>query len=283
MGKKGIRWAALCFALSLIMSCADAQAARSARIQRVFLIVFENTDAQDALAQPFFRRLAQSGAYLAGFHGLTHPSQPNYIGLIAGSMLGVADNANHDLEGDHLGDLVDRAGKTWKVYAEDYPGQCFLGARSGNYVRKHVPFLSFKNIQNDPVRCAQIVDAQELHTDLKRRSLPDFSLYIPNNLNNAHDRGIAVADQWFEKAFGPLLGNRAFMEGTLFIVTFDEGARSPTNDVYTVFLGDSAAAGAVSNVNYNHYNLLKTIESILGLSSLGREDSKAAPITGIWN
>jgi hypothetical protein len=40
--------------------------------------------------------------------------------------------------------------------------------------------------------------------------------------------------------------------------------------------------GAVSDTRYDHYDLLRTIEALLGLGTLGRHDATASPITGIW-
>src|SRR5438046_395000 len=43
-------------------------------------------------------------------------------------------------------------------------------------------------------------------------SLPDYSLYIPDQRNDGHDTGPAFADRWMAQAFGPLLKNDAFMK-----------------------------------------------------------------------
>lgn len=287
------RWAALGAAVFLFSACdpstecprADrAVAERVPRAERVFLVVLENTDASDALAQPFLGELARRGAYLRDFRALTHPSQPNYIGLVAGDRLGVNDNdSNLRLDGPHLGDLLERGGKDWKVYAEGYPGNgCFLGESNGAYVRRHVPFLAFRNVQNDPSRCARVVPAARLAEDAAAGAVPELSLYIPDNNGNGHDTGVAHADAWARATLGPLLDDPGFMDGTLFIVTFDEAARDPANRVYTVLLGDTVSPGASQDSCQDHYGLLRTVEESLGLGTLGRQDERAAPITGIW-
>ena len=51
---------------------------------------------------------------------------------------------NDDSEHRTIADLLN-----WKNYAEDYPAsptarKPFVGDRKGRYVRKHVPFLSFR-------------------------------------------------------------------------------------------------------------------------------------------
>ena len=69
----------------------------------------------------------------------------------------------------------------------------------------------------------------------------------------------------------------------LLIVTFDEGRGwRHGNHIYTVVHGERVIPGSVSDDRYDHYSLLRTIEEVLGLGTLGQGDSKASPITGIW-
>lgn len=253
--------------------------------KRVFMVVLENTDANAALKQPFFSKLVGMGASLEKFHATARPSQPNYIAMIAGSNLGVDSNGDdYSLEEEHIGDLLERKGKTWKAYAESYPGDCYLkGAAGGVYARKHVPFLSFKNVQEDPERCARVVPASQLENDVESGELPDFSMYIPNNINNGHDSSVEHADRWLKRTFEPLIENPVFMDGTLLIITFDEAHKdTESNQIYTVLIGDQVKPGSKSGECYDHYGLLRTIEDALGLGSLEREDSVSNPIQGVW-
>ena len=249
----------------------------------VFIVVLENTNEADAYAQPFLRTIANQGAYLANFHGVTHPSQPNYLALTSGSTWN-ADNKMVSIDTNHIGDLLEAKGKSWKVYAEQYPGNCFLNEKSGAYARKHVPFLSYKNIQSNPSRCsARIVNSDALQADIMKGRFADFSLYIPDNNNNGHNTGVAYADSRLKKTFEPLLKNKKFINGLLFIVTFDEGGKhNDDNHIYTAFRGDSVKPGTVSNTRYDLYSLLRTIEDGLHTGTLGRNDQKAGPVTGIW-
>ena len=134
--------------------------------ERVVVVVLENENASSAIAQPFLKRLAKQGAYLSAYRAITHPSQPNYIAMVAGDTHGVENDSNVDLDVRHLGDLLEARGLRWKVYAEGYPGSCRLDPRIGAYVRRHVPFISFKNVQNDPARCANIVCEAQFFDDV---------------------------------------------------------------------------------------------------------------------
>src|SRR5262249_5121583 len=123
---------------TFLFSCVHGYAGNSSSVPavaRVAVVVFENENSEDVMEAPFFKDFAARGANATQFFAETHPSQANYVAMTAGNMFGVRGDANVDLDVKHIGDLLEDAGKTWKVYAEGYPGNCFLGARAGNYVR----------------------------------------------------------------------------------------------------------------------------------------------------
>src|ERR1700736_17368 len=250
---------------------------------KIMMVVLENTDYDTALHQPFLASLAERGALLTHFTAEAHPSQPNYIALISGSTFRVHSDGKVSLAARHIGDLVETKGLRWKVYAESYPGNCFLGTGAGTYVRKHVPFLSFKNVQNDQARCgARIVSASELANDIRNGKLPDYSLYVPDLKNDGHDTGVAYADHWLSTTFGSLLQDPKFMKGLLFVVTFDESKSYlfVGNHVVTILVGDAYRPGTRLDANYNHYSLLRLVEDEFALGSLGQNDAHAVVITG---
>jgi len=252
-------------------------------VKRVFIVVLENEDLDVALLQPYLSSLAARGALLRNDFAITHPSQPNYIALVAGSTLGVTGSDPLSLDAPHLGDLLDAHGTSWKTYAEGYPGGCFLGAQAGAYVRRHVPFLSFVDIQNDPIRCAaHIVPPSQLDIDVQNRALPRFAFYIPDLNHDGHDTSVAVADAWLRQRFEPLLADPNFSAGTLFIAMFDEGRVTGVNRIYCAFVGAGVQPGTVSFTTYDHYSLLRTIEEILRLGTLHRFDETAKVIEDVW-
>lgn len=253
-----------------------------ASIKKVVVVILENSDFEDSMAQPEFREFAKKGALLSNYYGVTHPSQPNYIALISGSTHGVIDDDVVNLEQRHIGDLLQEQNKTWKVYAEGYPGNCYLSAKTGLYVRKHVPFLSFRSIQQSPTACARVVEAGEFPADLKENRLSDFSLYIPNQNNNGHDTGVKYASHWFSSTLQGLIESTPIDSGVLFVLTFDEGGYFRDNRIYTVLFGAGIKLGAASKQRYTHYNLLATIEKLLGLGTLGKNDAKSNLIQNIW-
>jgi acid phosphatase len=251
--------------------------------KKVMIVMFENEDAKKVLDQPTFKRFAEHGAYFSNLNAEAHPSQANYIALISGSMNGVKGDGNQNVDAKHVGDLLEDAGLGWKAYLEGYPGNCFTGARSGNYARKHNPFISFRNIQTDRARCdAHLVNADTLKDDVAHDALPNFSLYIPDLKNDGHDTGVEYADRWFAKTIEPLFQVENFMRDMLVVVTFDESETLGGNRIYGAFYGDSVQRGIVDPNRYDHYSILRTIEDALHLGSLGLNDAKATPITKIW-
>ena len=266
---------------------ATAQPFQRPDVKHAIVVVLENEDAADAYRQPFFTSLAAKGASFANFYAITHPSQPNYIALTSGSLHGIDSNDIVTIDTRHLGDLLEAKGLDWKVYAEGYPGDCFLGVRAGmkadgEFVRRHLPFLSYANVQKSAGRCSRIVEAKQFDRDFVAGHLPAFALYVPNDRNNGHDTGVRYAAEAMKKRFGALLDDPRFTKDTIFVVTFDESTRLGGNRILTIMVGDTVRAGIEVKERYDLYSLLRTIEEIFGTGTLGLEDAKATPIAGIW-
>lgn len=252
---------------------------------KVVLVVLENTSADKARGEKFLGLLAASGAYLANYHAIAEHSQPNYIALVSGSSAGVDDNSPVRLDRAHLGQRL----RSWMTYAEGYPaGTCDLSTAIGPYVRKHVPFLSFADVQDNKEFCRQhITGFDQFGVAARTHSLPSFSLVIPDLNHDAHDKPLRDADAWLERNFSDLIHDAEFRRDVLLIVTFDESDRKwpylwgNRNRVYTVLWGDDVMPAEVKT-RYDHYDLLRTIEAIFDLTPMSTEDAKARPIGGIW-
>ena len=270
----------------LVFSSLSMPAAFAAGLpfRKVMTVIFENADYGAVLSQPGFAKFARDGALLTNFIAEVHPSQGNYIALTAGDTYGVTSDNNVDLDVPHVGDLLEAKGKSWKIYLENYPGNCFAAPRSGTYVRKHNPFASFLNVTRNRARCnTHLVDARELDRDIAAGTVPDYSIYVPDLNNDGHDTGPAFANNWFSGAFGRRLQDSHFMQDLLVIATFDESSRSGGQHIYTAFYGSGVRPGSQIATRYDHYSLLKTIEVALGLGDLGRNDRNATVIDGLWN
>jgi len=252
---------------------------------KVVLVVLENTSADKARAEKFLGMLADSGAYLANYHALAEHSQPNYLALVSGSMQGVEDNSPVKLDRPHLGQKL----TSWMTYAEGYPGgTCDLRTTIGAYARKHVPFLSFADVQDNQDFCrAHIAGFDEFLIAARAHALPRFSLVIPNLDHDAHNKPLRDADAWLERNFAGLIADPEFRRDVLLIVTFDESDRKwwhfwgDRDRVFAVLWGEDVIPGEVRS-RYDHYDLLRTIEAIFDVAPMATGDAKARPIGGIW-
>jgi len=254
---------------------------------KMFQIWYENAIWSDVLADPVFYGLSKQGQYLANFFAITHPSQPNYLAAVAGDTEGITGDGPILVDGIELVDLLEAKGISWKIYAEDYPGNCYTGEYSpqGAYVAKHNPFISFKDIIDNPARCAKIVNSDQLAIDVAADNLAQYSWYIPNTLNDGHDTNISYAGMWTQGFLPPLLSNPSFMKGMLVVLTYDEaeyvnGSNGLTNQIYTVLLGGPGVpvtVGLSDYTLYSHYSLLKTSLVNWNLGSLRRYDQIATP------
>jgi hypothetical protein len=268
--------------LTIILLIAGTSAGADGKyFDRAIIVIFENENYADALSQPFFKQLADGGAQFSNFLALTHPSQGNYIALTSGSLNGVTGDGTVTLKVSNIVDLLEAKGISWKVYAENYPGNCYLGSASGEYVRKHNPFISYANIQNSASRCANIVEAAAFDQDAESGNLPSYVFYIPNLQNDGHDTTVAYADQWYGKKFSSYIADPQFMNRTVLISTFDESGPSAKNLIYTSIYGPDVKPMLYTD-SLNTLSLLKLVEDNWSLGNLGKSDVKAPALPNIW-
>ncbi|KAJ3301136.1 hypothetical protein HDV03_001326, partial [Kappamyces sp. JEL0829] len=236
---------------------------------------------EDAMSQPYFKTLVAKGQLLTNYHGVSHPSQPNYVAMISGSTDGVILDFDSTISNRRtIVDLLEASGKSWTSYQEAYPGGCFTGTQSGTYRRKHNPFISFPSISGNPARCARIVDANRLGSDIAAGTVADYVFYSPDMNNNGHDTSLAYSMNWLQRFLDPKL-NLALFKKTLFVVTWDENDAVlgvidwKQNHIATVLVGAGAVPGSVDSTAYDHYSLLATIEKEWGLGGLNQQDVAA--------
>src|SRR5215471_2143055 len=109
--------------------------------RHVFVIVMENRSYGQALAGQYTARLAHDYAVATNYHGVSHPSLPNYLAMTSGSTWGITDDGFHQLPAGGLGKQLTDAGVSWRAYMEGMNNGCF---RSGYpYALKHNPFAYY--------------------------------------------------------------------------------------------------------------------------------------------
>ena len=280
-----MKLAALALVAAALLGGRAASGATSAvpDLDHVVVVVFENKESSTVLGSrsaPTFNLYARVYARATQFYGVTHPSLPNYLALVAGSTFGYKTNCTDcPINARSLADTIEASGRTWKTYAEGLPRRGFLGAAAGRYAKKHNPFAYFTPIIRRAERVQRIVPLPELTADVELGTLPDFSLVVPDLCNSMHDCPVRDGDRWLRKVVGPLLT----LPRTAIFVTFDEGASNVRGGghIPTLVVGTAVRRKSAYRPVTNHYGLLRTIEDAWQLPRLGRS-ARARPLTGIW-
>jgi acid phosphatase len=241
------------------------------------VVVFENKDAGAVVGSteaPYLDGLAAQGAAFTDAHGVTHPSQPNYLALFSGSTQGVTDDScPRTFSGPNLAGQLRAAGRSFTGFSEGLPAAGFTGCGAGEYARKHNPWVDFPAL---PASVNQPLSA--LPSDLAQ--LPTVAFVVPDLCSDMHSCPVATGDAW---ARAHLSGYVAWARthDSLLVVTFDEDEGTAANHIPTFLVGPMVRPGT-SGQRIDHYALLRTLEDMYGLAPLGSA-ATAAPLTGIWS
>lgn len=191
--------------------------------EHVIVVVEENKDYQqilDPASAPHIARLAHTYGVATQFFGEVHPSEANYVALLAGDTFGIHDDdayycrsgstqpfcdgaaqpgyADHTLRAPHLGGQLVSAGLSWKGYygALPEPGSGAViasdskfddgGRKTALYASKHSGFINFADVQHAANRGERLVDLDAFDRDLAASTLPSFALVVPNQCDDMH-------------------------------------------------------------------------------------------------
>ena len=237
----------------------------------VFVIVMENRSAAQALAGRYTSQLSKQYATATNYHGVSHPSLPNYLAMTSGSTWGIRDDGFYSLPAGGLGAQLSAAGITWRAYMEGMSNGCFNSGYP--YALKHNPFAYYG------AKCPpQVIPFTQFGRDISGPSVPRFVWITPGLCNDGHDCPTATADAWLARTVPTILATAAWKQNGVLFLTWDEGEDS-ANSVLTIVIRPNPRIHA-SNRAYNHYNLLATIEDELGLKRLGAA-ANAAPMADL--
>ena len=251
----------------------------------VFTIVMENKSRGDILgnpAAPFINSLAQQGALANGYHdSYVHPSEPNYLWMVAGENFGVLDDndpSSHHIDStSHIADQLELADVSWKSYQEGMGAPCGLVSHD-RYAAKHDPFVYFDDINgwdgrqfNPAPRCTEhVVDYAQLATDIAANALPRYAFITPNLDDDMHDGTIAQGDAWLSREIPKIMATDAYQHGGAIFLFWDEGSGTlgPGDDPPFLVVSPNVKPGFVSTVAYDTSSYLKTVQQIFGLDQL---------------
>ena len=275
-----IRRVSLFGMVALLSSCfailAQTALAQVPTPAHVVVVIEENHGYSQIIGSseaPYINTLATQGALFTKSYALTHPSQPNYLGLFSGSTQGITDDScPHTFSAQSLESELIAAGKTFLGYSEGLPAVGSTVCSSGLYVRKHAPWTDFsKDHSNDHQPFTSF--------PASFAKLPTVAWVIPNLDDDMHDGTIQQADSWLQTnlmAYATWAKNN----NSLLIVQWDEDQGTTSNHIATIFVGPMVKPGKYSET-INHYNILRTLEDMYGLAHLG-SSAGAKAITDVW-
>jgi phosphatidylinositol-3-phosphatase len=270
--------------------------------QHVFVIMMENTRYSSLIGNPnapWINLAANTYGLATDYHGVSHPSQPNYIAATSGALNGVFDDNRITIDVPNIVDQIEASGRSWKGYMQSYfaAGNTDKLADSAGiqlYERKHNPFVSYKDVQNNPARMANLVDLSQLNTDLAAGTVPDYVWISPDQCNDMHGRStagacnfgnvqglISTGDAFLSNTVGAIMASSAWTGNSAIFITWDEtdfpfvdvsgccDAVPGGGHVVTLVISHSDHAARTSSVTYNHYSMLRTIQDGWRLGCLG--------------
>jgi hypothetical protein len=301
---------ALALAASLVVASPSGAVPRSAggstvpQYDHIFVIVEENHGFTDVIgnpAAPNLNALAQQYGLATDYHGVAHPSEPNYVAMLGGNTFGVKDDNPYYLNRVDKPSLIsqlDAAGKSWKAYLQGVPhpgyqGICYPANCNGApdkdplYVSKHNPIPNFTTSLNAKDWSRQ-VPIEQLHTDLAHGTVPAFNLVIPDECHDQHgdppycidsgspgdpqdQRLVATGDQYLGQLVGSITSAGFWAKGNNAIaVVYDEGNDSAGGGgrAATVMVTSHGPRKVQDPATYNHYSLLQTLQRSFGLGCL---------------
>jgi hypothetical protein len=257
-------------------------------LNNVVWVWLENTPESQMITQKYVKSLiaAYPNARFSNFLPNSPVTQADAMMMIGGSTFGVQDNSVTRVFSPTILDLLESKNISWKVYAEDYPGACFLGAGAGTYALYRVPFLSIERVQSDIYQCMNVVSFAKYQDDTQYNTLPRFSVLIPNLKTSGATTTPLDADNGLKVVLDPILKMPNFLRDTTIIISTvnNKNTATGTKEMFTMILGAGVATGTSATITtpYTHSNLLRTIENGLNLGNLNQADSTSDPMVGFW-
>jgi acid phosphatase len=246
-------------------------------VSKVLTIIEENHSLSQTYptGMPLLDTWANRFAHASGYHALTHPSLPNYLGIADGSTFGISDDAkpsSHPISGASIFGQALTAGKTAKTYAESMGTTNCRQTDNGLYAVKHDPWAYSVDATERAGCNAFDVDmgttsSGALHSDVVNGTLPNVGFAVPNLCNDAHNSGcLAQADSWVSAWLDQITAGPDWLSGRLaVVVTFDEDNNNQGNLVFTVVLHPSLdGTHRVVATALNHYALTGFYDRVAG-------------------
>lgn len=168
------------------------------------------------------------------------------------------------------------------------------------YATKHNPFMYYHAVIDSPSCQTNVVPLTRLEAALSSvATTPNYTFITPNLCHDGHDRpcrngepgSLESADQFLREWVPRIMSSPAYRADGLIVITFDEalsidasaccnqpsgpntakpGVNGPGGGrTGAVLLSRFIVPGTVTDVPYNHYSFLRSVEDIFGLPYLG--------------
>jgi len=223
---------------------------------------------------PYENSLIGKCGLATNYHGVTHPSLPNYIAATGGSTAGITSDCSPSSSCQSAGPSIFEQVASWRSYEESMPTNC-AQSPSGKYAVKHNPAAYYTRIRSECQRWDipfGTTSSGRFVSDVDSGDLPAFAFVTPNLCSDTHDENcstVKTGDDWLRSVVGRITASATYRAGrTALFITWDE-AYDSANHVPTIVVAPTVPPGHRSGTNFDHYALLRTAEEMLGLSLLG--------------
>jgi hypothetical protein len=217
----------------------------------------------------------------------------------------VVDDNDITVDVPNIVDQLEAHHKTWKAYMQSY-SLCStpLDHACGNqlYERKHNPFITYADVQNNAARVANIVDFSQLTTDLANNTVADYVWISPDQCNDMHGRGstsddpcdfsqvpalIRAGDTFLLDTVNAITTSKSWTGNSVIFIVWDESdftgsgpfgfgntsgccnANPGGGHVLALVISNALRFAHRSGAPFNHYSMLSTIQESWKLGCLG--------------
>ena len=285
-------------------------------LDHVYVLMMENTNNADVVhfsgntvtvvpQMPYTASLASSGVILSNAWATYHPSDQNYIAMVAGDTFKFGPvYYPYNLTATHLGDLLSAHKKSWVGYIQNMGKPCNLTATQRGYGQNSYspddgPFAQFSNVIDDTILCDAVQrDLTDFESAITANTLPEFAWLSADNWWDGEDAWYKnyafkvaysneIQDQFIRSTIEPLLQSASWNNSrSLLILTWDEAAGWgwPNNQVPTILVASPGLlkAGSVFHERVNGYDLLRTVEAALRTNGVDKFDTYAQPLNDVF-
>ena len=215
-------------------------------IQHVVVIVMENSNLTHILnggsADAYQAYLYHTYGGAPHYYALCHSSPQNYVTIVSGHTELCQYNSTHSivLNVTDLPDDLEAHNMSWDGYFESMPTACDSKRTSLYDGGVHNPFVDLVDIDDNKSRCdAHVVNSAAFNESVANGTLPNFSLYVPNQLDDCHSSSQRFCDEWLRSFLAPILNatnatEEKLAQHTAFFVVYDEGDHRAKDAGYNV-------------------------------------------------